>query len=701
MEARMIRRLAFGRRQLLRLLGSAAVVAAGSTLEFSPALATSTRVRVGDENLSLEFDDGLRSRIFAFGKQVTDFTNSEVLLIADNADLGPMVLTGQSRSVSRVAGFPGSTFTVSGISGSGIEKTVELTFNSAMPGLAALVTRYRNSGSKAVKVRGWRNAAHTLPFHSAGFWSFSGASYADRRDWIQPMPVGFEQRNFMGMNASDYGGGTPVADIWNRDIGLAVGHLETTPKLVALPIGASADGASIAIESDQPAEILPGETLSTHTCFLAVHRGDCFAPLTAYRKAMVARGTKPAKVPAAAYSPMWCAWGYERNFTIDQILGTLPKVKELGIDWVVMDDGWQTAEGDWYLDPSKFPNGDADMIDFVKKVKAAGLKPRLWLAPLAVDPGTDLLRNSTDMLLLDQNGAVNDVTWWNAFSLCPAYQPTIDNCMALVRKIIGEWGFEGLKLDGQHLNGAPACYNKAHKHSRPEEAHERLPDFWKALHETATAINPDAVIEFCPCGTSFAYHSLPHVNQVPASDPLSSWQIRLKAKTTKALMGPSAPFSGDHVELSDDRSDFASTVGVGGVVSTKFTWPRDTDNPSGVLPEGGYVLDAAKEADWRRWIDIYRTHELPLGDYRGDLYDIGFDRPETHVIAKGTERYFAFYAKDFSGAVELRGLDRGRYRVTDIETGRTIAFASAQSPRIEVSFARHLLLRATPTGART
>ena len=41
------------------------------------------------------------------------------------------------------------------------------------------------------------------------------------------------------------------------------------------------------------------------------------------------------------------------------------------------------------------------------------------------------------------------------------------------------------------------------------------------------------------------------MNNTPASDPTSSWQVRLKGKTFKALMGPSAPFSGDHVELSD------------------------------------------------------------------------------------------------------------------------------------------------------
>ena len=38
------------------------------------------------------------------------------------------------------------------------------------------------------------------------------------------------------MNATDYGGGTPVVDVWRRDVGIAVGHLELVPKLVSLPV---------------------------------------------------------------------------------------------------------------------------------------------------------------------------------------------------------------------------------------------------------------------------------------------------------------------------------------------------------------------------------------------------------------------------------------------------------------------------------
>jgi len=96
-------------------------------------------------------------------------------------------------------------------------------------------------------------------------------------------------------------------------------------------------------------------------------------------------------------------------------------------------------------------------------------------------------------------------------------------------------------------------------------------DLWKAVYHIAMEVNPHAVDEICPCCTSLAFQNMPSMNQTQAADPLSSWQVRLKGKTTKALMGPSAPFAGDHVELSDQGDDFAFSIGP--VVSTKFTWP--------------------------------------------------------------------------------------------------------------------------------
>ena len=672
------------------LMASAAAV---SPTWSAPLLAAPpASVRVGDGSITLAFDAAMRARVEFAGKPLTAQGASAALRLAGGEVIDRFLLLDHAERT--VAG--GTRHALRATASGRVEQATAITLLDRFPGVALIETTYRNTGAAPLAVAGWRAASFDVLPHPDGAWTFAGASYPDRRDWIQSVKPGFEQRNFMGMNGSDYGGGTPVAVVWRRDAGLAVGHLETVPKLVSLPVAAQPGGTRIGMASDEAVLLAPGATLTLPTTFVMAHHGDHFAPLDAYRRLMAERGLKAPVIPDSSYGAIWCAWGYERNFTTAQVYGTLPKAKALGFEWAVLDDGWQTNEGDWDVDRAKFPRGAADMKAFADRIKADGMRPRLWLAPLAADPGTRVLRDHPDMLLLDQDGAAQNVSWWSAFTLCPAYQPTVDHFRGIVRRIVGDWGFEGLKLDGQHLNGVAPCYNPAHRHARPEESYEKLQDFWRALYDEALAANPNAVVEICPCGDSFAFHNIPAMNNTPASDPESSWQVRLKGKTFKALMGPSAPYSGDHVELSDGHDDFASTYGIGAIPSTKFTWPRDTETPTDKLPPGGFVLTPAKEQLWTQWIALYREHMLPKGTYLGGLYDIAFDKPEAHVVAKDGALHYAFFAEDWSGPLTLKGLGEGRYTLTDGFTGAPLGTASRGKPTVAAAFKRFQLIRGVP-----
>ena len=421
-----------------------------------------------------------------------------------------------------------------------------------------------------------------------------------------------------------------------------------------------------------------------------MHHGDFFEALATYRELMVRQGISFDTPPEDAYEPVWCAWGYERGFNVDQVLGTLPKVKEIGYRWAVLDDGWQTAEGDWYVREDKFPGGEKGMKAFVGRIHDAGLKAKLWWVPMAVDPGTDLLRDHPEYLLLNEDGSPQDISWWNAYYLCPAYPPVQEYTVALVKKIIEEWGYDGLKIDGQHLNGAPPCYNPAHGHARPEESVEAVPELFRLIYEAAREIKPNAVVEICPCGATYSFFHLPWMNQPVSSDPESSFQVRLKGKTLKALMGPSAPYYGDHVELSDGGEDFASSVGVGAVIGTKFTWPP------GVAARDRYDLSPEREIVWKKWFEIYTSKMLPKGTYRGELYDLGFDRPETHAIEKDGNLYYAFFADTWSGPVELRGLEEKGYRVVDYVHDVELGTVTGPSAELNVDFEGFLLVEAAP-----
>lgn len=702
----------FGRRTALKLLSGGTAWAgllwahasrAGST-DAGPTPQTtgkSPRALAQGGGLAIAFDQSLHTAIAYRDKTISNYQASETLLVDAGAIEDFAFIAQQVENLRDARHGAGHRHVVSGRSKDGIEKQVTLTFYERYPGMALLQTTYRNASAKPVAVLGWRNGAHELADAPGGFWSFSGATHEDRRDWVQPLKDGFEQRNTLSMDASDYGGGTPVANVWRRDIGLAIGHVEPVPRLLDLPVRKTQAGASIAIESAQPATLAPGQSLTTDRTFISAHTGDHYAPLDQYRRFMQDQGIAAPKAPESAFAPIWCAWGYERDFTAAEVLGALPKARELGFEWAVLDDGWQTNEGDWRIDRRKFPRGEDDMRAFVQAVKAQGMRPRLWLAPLAADPGSDILHERADMLLLDKEGSVQKVSWWNAFTQCPAYQPTIDYYVDLITKAIGDWGFEGVKLDGQHLNAVAPCYNPAHKHAHPNESVEKLADFWMAVYRAAHRANPQAVVELCPCGTAFAFHNLPATDQFPSSDPLSSWQVRSKGKSVKALMGRGSSYAGDHVELSDKGDDFASSVGIGAVISSKFTWPRDPDRTLlQPLPPGGYVLSAQKEILWRKWVDLYKQHMLPKGDYLGGLYDIGFDKPEAHAIAKDGAMYYTFYAERWNGPLQLRGLGKARYRVHDLFNDVELGEVDARNHVLNASFERFLLIRATPLGAK-
>jgi alpha-galactosidase len=686
------------RRQFLQW---ASGVAAGAIAFPGLACAAPARlVRFADAGILLTFDSRMHSGVaYVQGDRTIALANrraSEFVQLSDGRRLEDFTL--QHSSTEAVGGphGAGTQLTLTGVAAAGLEKTVRVRLYDRYPGFALYRVSYRNVSDQTLGVSAWTNGAfviHPGNTRAARFWCYSGSSYADRRDWVQPLGPGFAQDNFFGMTASDYGGGTPIVDVWRPDCGLAVGHLDSKPRLVWIPVKEQHGAARIDIHAEHKQSLRPGETFETLETFAVVHSGDHFATLDSYRRLMSERGLRAATPPAASYEPIWCAWGYERDCSVGLIEGTLPKVKELGLSWAVIDDGWQSSVGDWKPHAQKFPAGEPDMKRLVERIKAQGLKPRLWWAPLAAAPGSDVLHDHTDMLLLDKDGAVQNISWWNSFYLCPAYEETVAYTLALVRKFVGEWGYAGLKIDGQHLNGVPPCFNPAHQHARPEESMEQLPELFRAIYATASGLDPSVVIELCPCGTSYAFYDFPYINQAPASDPESSWQVRLKGKSLKALMGRSAPFAGDHVELSDHGDDFASTVGIGAVVSTKFTWPRDPK------PKDSFLLTPDKETEWRRWIALYNEKMLSLGTYRGELYDIGFDKPEAHVIEKSGHLYYSFYAARWNGTLQLRGLAAGSYRVRDYFNGHDLGIVSGSGPTppaIHATFARFLLIEAVP-----
>jgi alpha-galactosidase len=653
--------------------------------------------QIQGEHLRVEFDRNLRTRVVARfdGAEIKlgPFVASETVAGGGKTWTAFPLVSQKSGEVHDAFG-AGKRLTVTGQSGP-LRKEVTVTIYDEFPTMAFLDVEYTNTGKTALALRGWTNNAYSinaqLNSHAPAFWSYQSGSYEKRPNWVLPLKAQFHQENFLGMNASDYGGGTPVVDVWRRDVGIAVGHVEPRPKLVSLPVAMpDSTQATVAVSYRHALTLAAGESLHTFRTFVSVHQGDYFRTLADYRRFMMKQGFETPPPPGHAYGAIWRAWGYGRTFKPQQVYDTLPTVKRMGFVWVTLDDGWQNNVGDWALDPKKFPHGDADMKALVDRIHKEGFQAQLWWSRLSAVPDSDLLKEHPDYALENRDGSRQKVSWWNSYYLCPADRRVVEYHKALVRKILVDWGFDGLKLDGQDMNGVPACYNPAHHHSRPEDSVEALPDFFREIFDTAQAVKPGALVEFCPCGTAYSFFTMPHFNMSVASDPEGSFQVRSKAKTLKALMGDTIPFFGDHVELSDGGDDFASTVGVGGVVGTQFVIPSLAEKPS------KSDLTPKREKEFEDWLRIYNEKMLSQGQYLGQLYDIGFDLPETHVIRKDQTLYYAFYAKHWKGPVELRGLEDRKYSVVDYVNGKSLGTVDGHNAKLAVAFDQHLLLEVRP-----
>lgn len=542
---------------------------------------------------------------------------------------------------------------------SGIRVLTEEQSPEGFPGLIVRTVRFVNTGSAPVRVDAMETSCTEVSGQEV--WTFQPTSSAERKDWAFPVEDGFYQRNYLGMNDSDYGGGIPMVTLWTRETNRSVGIAEPCLKLVSMPVRREGNRtwALIRQDFDTPVVLAPGDTLSSCRQFVLKGEGDFFQPLQVFARYMHETFGYQAPVsPEDAYEAVWCAWGYERTFTVDEVIGTLPKVKELGFKWVDVDDGYQRCEGDWEANDRIGPDGMRRLTD---AIHAAGLKAKLWWAPMAADPGSDLAREHPELLLVQEDGSHEDISWWDSWYLSPVNPGTRAYTERLVDMFLNEWDFDGFKLDGQHLNLSAPDYNPSSGLARPEEACERHPEFFRNLYLRAQADKPGAVVQICPCGCAVNFFYTPYMNQAVASDPTSSAQIRMKRKVYAALC-PDLAYYADHVELSDGGLDFPSQIGVGGIIGTKFTWPKA--NPD-AQENGGSLLTPEKEALLKKWVPIYTEKMLSRGNYL-NLYDFGFDKPEAHVIEKDGAMYYAFYAPRWDGEpIELRGLSPRTYTITE------------------------------------
>ncbi len=88
------------------------------------------------------------------------------------------------------------------------------------------------------------------------------------------------------------------------------------------------------------------------------------------------------------------------DFDSDKLVDFAKSAKQLGIEMLVMDDGWfgrrnddKSSLGDWYVNEDKLVGGLGSLIE---RVNAEGLRFGIWFEPEMISPDSDLFRAHPD-----------------------------------------------------------------------------------------------------------------------------------------------------------------------------------------------------------------------------------------------------------------------------------------------------------------
>ncbi len=166
----------------------------------------------------------------------------------------------------------------------------------------------------------------------------------------------------------------------------------------------------------------------------------------------VLSGSMQPRVNADVSPVGWCSWYYYyANIDENKMLMNLRVLREsrIPLDFFQVDDGWQSAIGDWLSVNDRFPSG---MPFLARQIRESGYRPGLWLAPFVARPDSRIFREEPEMILKDARDRPVRALYnpiWGGWTYCldVTHPRTRDYIAEVARTHTERWGFELLKLD--------------------------------------------------------------------------------------------------------------------------------------------------------------------------------------------------------------------------------------------------------------
>lgn len=195
-------------------------------------------------------------------------------------------------------------------------------------------------------------------------------------------------------------------------------------------------------------EVAPGDALSSEALLVDI-TSEPLAGLQTYGDALAREmGATPWPRPLAG----WCSWYYYwQGVSEADVLANLGYLAEnrdeLPLEYVQLDDGYQTGIGDWLTVNEKFPHG---LRWLAERIHERGFKAGLWLAPFLIGAGSRLYAEHPEWAVQYRTGrpCVAMVNWGQAcFALDCTRPEAIEWLSEVFRTVSNDWGFDYVKID--------------------------------------------------------------------------------------------------------------------------------------------------------------------------------------------------------------------------------------------------------------
>lgn len=226
------------------------------------------------------------------------------------------------------------------------------------------------------------------------------------------------------------------------------------------------------------------------------------------------------------------------DFNEDKIVAIAEKAAKIGIDTMVLDDGWFSSRindkcglGDWYENRDRLPNG---LEGLSKRINALGMRFGLWFEPEMVNPGTELYKNHPDWIIHTKGRESYQVR--NQYTLDLSREDVCDYIIDTLSGILSRANIEYVKWDMNRYMSAPgsALLDGARQ---GEVMHRYILGLYRVL-ETITRRFPNILFESCASGGGrFDAGMLHYMPQTWTSDDSDAVE-RLKIQYGTSIVYP-------------------------------------------------------------------------------------------------------------------------------------------------------------------